>query len=65
MKKLLFILLTAAIFSCNSNKKDDKGSENNMPAVKNVNGNIPDTTNSVDITGKDSTSSTNIDSSHH
>ena len=60
MKKFILILLAIPVFSCNSNaKKDAPPSENNYPAVQNVNGNMPDTTNSINLGNKkDSTSST-------
>ncbi len=54
MKKLLFILLVAGTFSCDSNKKvDDVESTENatgiQPGIQNVNGNIPDTSNSINL----------------
>lgn len=50
MKKLLFILLTAVVFSCASDKKDDTTDKSeNQPGIPNVNGNIPDTTNSINL----------------
>lgn len=62
MKKLLFILLVMSLVNCNSGKKDEETEAGkNMPGVENVNGNIPDTTNAInlgnktDSTAKDST----------
>ena len=50
MKKLLFILLVAGTFSCDSNKKvDDVEESGNTPGIQNVNGNIPDTINSINL----------------
>lgn len=55
MKKSLAIIgLTLFLFSCNSDTKSDTsttpaaGTENAV-GVQNVNGNIPDTTNTIDI----------------
>ncbi|HUS02993.1 MAG TPA: hypothetical protein VMY77_14745 [Chitinophagaceae bacterium] len=50
MKKILVVIAAAAfIFSCAS--KDDKTTEEtkNEAGVQNVNGNIPDTTNAIDL----------------
>ncbi len=50
MKKLLFILLIAGAISCDSNKKvDDVEQTENAPGIQNVNGNIPDTINSINL----------------
>jgi hypothetical protein len=52
MKKLLLIMISTWFFSCNSNSKgEDFGDTTgaNIPAIENVNGNIPDTTNSIMI----------------
>ncbi len=53
MKKLLFILLVAGIFSCDSNKKVDveetESTQEIQPGIQNVNGNIPDTSNSISL----------------
>jgi hypothetical protein len=58
MKKLIFILLAISVFSCNSDKTNDAPeSATDYPAVQNVNGNMPDTTNSINLGNKtDSTS---------
>ncbi|MDQ6763222.1 MAG: hypothetical protein M3015_11425 [Bacteroidota bacterium] len=55
MKKSLLILgITLFLFSCNSDSKSNTsttpaaGSENAV-GVQNVNGNLPDTTNTIDI----------------
>ena len=38
------------IFSCSSDKKDDVSKEGaNTPGIQNVNGNIPDTANSINL----------------
>lgn len=49
MKKLLFILLIAGTFSCDSNKKVEVEESGNTPGIQNVNGNIPDTMNSINL----------------
>ena len=50
MKKLLFILFVVGILSCSSDKKDDVSKEGvNTPGIQNVNGNIPDTSNSINL----------------
>ncbi len=54
MKKLLFILLVAGTISCDSNKKVDDVEETEnvegvQPGIQNVNGNIPDTINSINL----------------
>ena len=55
MKKSIAILCTAIfLFGCNSDNKSDKSKEpaaasENPVGVQNVNGNIPDTTNTIDI----------------
>ena len=50
MKKLLFILMVAGAFSCDSNKKvDDVEESGNTPGIQNVTGNIPDTSNSINL----------------
>jgi hypothetical protein len=67
MKKLLAILLIAGIISCNSdkNEKEDKSKEGaNEPGIQNVNGNIPDTTNAINL-DNDKRDSSTADSSAH
>jgi hypothetical protein len=52
MKKFLLIIISMWVFSCNSNSEgEDFGDTTgaNIPAIENVNGNIPDTTNSIMI----------------
>ncbi len=62
MKKLIFILLAIPVFSCNSDKTNDAPeSATDYPAVQNVNGNMPDTTNSINLGNKtDSASSDSL-----
>jgi hypothetical protein len=64
MKKLLLILFIAGIFSCASDKKDDTTNKSeNQPGIENVNGNIPDTTNSINLdNNKGDTSKSSPDS---
>ena len=67
MKKLLAILLIAGIISCNSdkNEKEDESKEGaNEPGIENVNGNIPDTTNAINL-DNDKRDSSTADSSAH
>lgn len=53
-KSLLISCITLVLFSCSSDSKSDTsstpaaGTENSV-GVKNVNGNIPDTTNTINI----------------
>jgi hypothetical protein len=65
MKKILAALLLISAISCNSNNSNTTTSDSttNVKPVQNVNGNIPDTTNGADITGKQKIDTTKIDSS--
>ena len=50
MKKLLIIIAASAfIFSCSSKEEESTEETKNEVGVQNVNGNIPDTTNSIDL----------------
>ena len=49
MKKYLFILLVAGTFSCDSKKKIEVEESGNTPGIENVTGNIPDTSNSINL----------------
>lgn len=55
MKKPLAILtITLFLFSCNSDNNNDTSTEpaaasENPVGIQNVNGNLPDTTNTIDI----------------
>ena len=63
MKKVLFILFAVGIFSCSSDKKDDVSKEGeNTPGIQNVNGNIPDTTNAINLDNDKTDSSTHPNS---
>lgn len=61
MKKVVFMsIITSIIFSCSSNDKKtttNDSKNNNQVGVPNVNGNIPDTTNAINLSThkKDST----------
>lgn len=60
MKKLLVIIAASAfIFSCASKEEETTEETTNKAGVQNVNGNIPDTTNAIDLstTKKDSAQS--------
>ena len=53
------VLLTAA--ACNSSGEGENSEDtasSNITPVQNVNGNLPDTSNSVNLSGGDTTSST-------
>ncbi len=46
------MILGIAVISCNSNGNDSASEDTtgvNMPGIENVNGNIPDTSNSITI----------------
>jgi hypothetical protein len=65
MKKVVFMsLITSVIFSCSSNdKKTTTDSKNNNEVgVPNVNGNIPDTTNAINLSTHKKDSSATKDS---
>lgn len=63
MKKLSPLLILLMVFvSCNNSNNDEKTPTYREVNVKNVNGNIPDTTNAIDLSTK-KTDSTMRDSS--
>ena len=67
MKQILAALYLSSTISCNSSNNSNTtnaDSTTNAKAVQNVNGNIPDTTNGTDITGKQRIDTTKIDSSN-
>ncbi len=52
MKKIVFILAWSPVFfSCTSNSKkiNESSGTTNQTGVQNVNGNIPDTTNAINL----------------
>lgn len=49
MKKILFVVCTVVIFSCSSKEEETTEETKNPAGIQNVNGNIPDTTNSIDL----------------
>ncbi|RYZ49325.1 MAG: hypothetical protein EOO14_20840 [Chitinophagaceae bacterium] len=50
MKKLLSLLIMGFLFSCGNGKMDDNKTESPVtPPVDNVNGNIPDSTNTINL----------------
>ena len=55
MKQIFFILIIAALISCNnsgtSNNTSDTQATPNPANVQNVNGNVPDTTNGTNLNG--------------
>jgi hypothetical protein len=63
MKKILFLFLMAPAFvACNNNDSNDTTNNdvadstvNTAPATDNVNGNIPDSTNTIDVGTNDGT----------
>ena len=63
MKKLLVIIAASAlVFSCSSKEEETTEGTKNEAGVQNVNGNIPDTTNAIDLSTskKDSSSADSI-----
>lgn len=60
MKKLYPLFIICLVFiSCNNNNNDDKKTPTYHEVnVKNVNGNIPDTTNAIDLSTKKTDTST-------
>lgn len=51
MKKAFILIVLIATLSCNSDSKKDSSPEaGNSPGIQNANGNIPDTTNSINLT---------------
>jgi hypothetical protein len=63
MKKIMLAALTASLFiACNSNDSTNDSGEttsgDKVSAVENVNGNIPDTTNTINLGGDKDTSAT-------
>lgn len=71
MKKLFILyVLSISFLACNNNKSNSKAGEKvepyNKAGVQNVNGNIPDTTNAIDLsTKKVDSAATKSDSSLH
>jgi hypothetical protein len=72
MKKLFILyVLSISLLACNSNNKSnskagEKVEPYNKAGVQNVNGNIPDTTNAIDLsTKKVDSATTKSDSSLH
>ena len=69
MKQILVVAATLAIVACSSNssdKKDDVSEKSeNQPGIQNVNGNIPDTTNAINLDKSKTDSSNNLDSTAH
>ncbi len=54
MKKTFFALLVLVFVSCNNDSKSSTSEDTtvtNISGVENVNGNIPDTTNTISIDG--------------
>ena len=63
---MLTILFIAGIFNCSSDNKEDKSKEGaNEPGIQNVNGNIPDTTNAINLDDDKRDSSSKTDSTAH
>jgi hypothetical protein len=60
MKKIFVVIAASAfIFSCSSKDEKTTGETKNEAGVQNVNGNIPDTTNAIDLsTSKKDTAGT-------
>jgi uncharacterized membrane protein len=50
MKKIYFAAIILSLFSCKSNETTTEDTKNsNQVGVPNVNGNIPDTTNAINL----------------
>ncbi|GAC1419921.1 MAG: hypothetical protein NVS1B13_24260 [Flavisolibacter sp.] len=66
MKKIFTFLMAVSLLSCNSSSNNNSSSDSttDIKAVQNVNGNIPDTTNSGPINGNKN-DSLKVDSLHH
>ena len=63
MKKLLVIIAASVvIFSCASKEEETTGETKNEAGVQNVNGNIPDTTNAIDLSTSKKDSAQSVDS---
>ena len=64
---IIFVLFSATVFACNnkSDKADKKTETFREVPVPNVNGNIPDTNNSIDLSTKKIDSTKKDSSSRH
>jgi hypothetical protein len=65
MKKIFFALFVLAVASCNNDSDSANNTDTtvtNVSGVENVNGNIPDTTNTISIEGSSEPSNTKVDS---
>jgi hypothetical protein len=54
MKKIFFGMFISALAACNNDSDNESASDttvNNNSSVENVNGNLPDTTNTITIDG--------------
>jgi hypothetical protein len=54
MKKIFFGLIVFALAACNNDSENESATDtttNNNTSVENVNGNLPDTTNTIRIDG--------------
>ncbi len=54
MKKIFFALFVLALAACNNDSENNNSTDttvNNNSSVENVNGNLPDTTNTITIDG--------------
>jgi len=64
MKKTFFALLVLFFVSCNNDSKSSTSEDTtvtNISGVENVNGNIPDTTNTISIDASSQSGSTLVD----
>ena len=65
-KNLGLLVWIAAAFllnACGSGQENDEHASPNVPGVQNVNGNIPDTNNTIELDGRQSIDSTNASDS--
>ena len=65
MKKILFAAFVLVLASCNNDSEGSSDTDTtvtNVSGVENVNGNIPDTTNTISIEGSSEPTNTKVDS---
>jgi hypothetical protein len=68
MKKIFFGLIVFVVASCNNDSENDTSADttvNNTSGVENVNGNLPDTTNTIMIDGGTPDTTTLLDTTRN
>lgn len=58
MKKVLALVILISAISCNSKEEKTDDASQNQPGIENVNGNLPDTTNSINLDNNKTDSAT-------